>query len=81
MKIKHARILLSILLATFFFTLASTYLAPSVSANEPVQAALQETPQPPADDGSEIGSTDGILIMGVVIVLIVTIPLFIQKKK
>lgn len=81
MKIKHARILLSILLATLFITLASTYLAPSVSANEPVKAVLQVTPQPPADDGSDIGSTDGILLMGIVIVLIVTIPLFLHKKK
>lgn len=35
----------------------------------------------PASATSEIGSTDGILFMGVVIALIVTLPLLLRKKR
>jgi predicted ferric reductase len=34
-----------------------------------------------ADPASEIGSTSGILLMGIVIALIVTLPLFLRKKR
>ena len=47
-------------------------------------AVMQASPTPLVADGSsEVGSTDGILIMGIVIVLIVTIPLLfnIRQKK
>jgi hypothetical protein len=37
------------------------------------------TPQPPVDK-SEIGSTDGITIMSFVIVAIIIIPIFLQRK-
>lgn len=46
-----------------------------------VPALQQSTPTPLPQNTSEIGSTDGILIMGVVIVLIVTLPLFLHKRK
>ncbi len=37
---------------------------------------------PQIDTGdSEVGNTTGIFIMGVVIVLIITVPLFLRKKK
>jgi hypothetical protein len=39
------------------------------------------TPTPPAEDQSRIGSTDGILIMGIVIVAITSFPIFFKKKK
>lgn len=35
---------------------------------------------PVLDDDSEIGSTDGILVMGVVITLIVILPILLHKK-
>ena len=39
------------------------------------------TPQPEGEkDRSEIGSTDGIVIMGFVIVLIVAIPILVRRK-
>jgi hypothetical protein len=57
--------------------------------NHPVAAAqsvhlnasvLQTTPTPQIQDASVIGSTEGILVMGIVIVLIVTLPLLFRKK-
>jgi hypothetical protein len=39
------------------------------------------TPTPQAEDESEIGSTDGIVIMGGVIALIVVIPIFLRRKE
>lgn len=44
-------------------------------------AQAQVTSTPGTDPASEIGSTDGILLMGVVITLIVTLPLIFRKKK
>lgn len=43
-------------------------------------SALQQVTPTPLIEESEIGSTDGILLMGVVIVLIVTLPLLFRKK-
>ena len=39
------------------------------------------TPAPPVEDHSEIGSTDGILIMGIVIVAIASLPILLRRKK
>jgi hypothetical protein len=39
------------------------------------------TSAPPPQDTSEIGSTDGIVIMGFVIALIVVIPILIRRKE
>jgi len=41
---------------------------------------LQATSTPQAKDMSEIGSTDGIVIMGILIALIVIIPILLQRK-
>jgi hypothetical protein len=46
-----------------------------------VSAQAQVTATPLPDQTSEIGSTDGILLMGIVITLIVTLPLVFRKKK
>ncbi len=69
------------MLSTLFVLLAASNFTFPALANHNSNVTVQEPPVPLADDGSEIGSTDGILIMGVVIVLIVTIPLLVQKKK
>lgn len=55
----------------------------AVAAQSTIAASpsLQITPTPQAEDVSVIGSTDGILIMGIVIVLIVTLPLLFHKKR
>ncbi len=56
---------------------------PIVSAQGSSVAALtlQSTPTPQVEDASIIGSTDGILVMGIVIVVIVTVPLLFRKKQ
>lgn len=75
-----------ILTAILFFILAgalafATFNPPAVSLQGSAGFALQATPIPPLDDTSVVGSTDGILIMGIVIVLIVTLPLMLRKKR
>jgi hypothetical protein len=42
---------------------------------------VQVTATPTAEDQSQVGSTDGILIMGGVIVIIVLAPIFFRKKR
>ena len=42
--------------------------------------AAQPTSTPQPDDLSEIGSTDGILIMGFLIALIVVVPILWRRK-
>jgi len=41
---------------------------------------LQTTPTPQVQDNSEVGSTDQIVIMGGVIVLIIFAPIFISRR-
>lgn len=41
---------------------------------------FQTTPTPQVQDKSELGSTDQIVIMGVVIVFIIFAPIFISRK-
>ena len=73
-------IALSLVLA--LFSAALTYSVPPSMSGEVDTAAflLQATATPPPEDRSEIGSTDGIIIMGFVIVLIVIIPILLQRK-
>lgn len=71
------------LLIALIFVLALTNFTPSLAAGDTMGTAstvLQTTPTPAAGGPSEIGSTDGILILGIVIVLIVTLPLVFRKK-
>ena len=70
----------------FVFVLATaSNVDRSVASARNVSAASQSlqitTPTPPAENISEVGSTDGIVIMGVVIVIIVTLPVLFRKKK
>jgi hypothetical protein len=69
-----------------FVALSCTVIAfstrPPVTSN-PAGAALfvQITPTPTVEeDGSEVGSTDEIIVMGGVIVAIVLIPILLQRK-
>ena len=41
---------------------------------------LQTTPTPEQVDRSEVGSTDGIVVMGFLIVAIVTVPILLRRK-
>lgn len=64
------------------FSAALTYITPpALQLNFPSSAFFQEpTPTPQAEDLSEIGSTDGIVILGGVLVLIVIVPIFFYRK-
>jgi hypothetical protein len=41
---------------------------------------MQPTSTPQPNDLSEIGSTDGIVIMGILIALIIIVPILLQRK-
>ena len=79
MKIKIGLILLLICAAV----LLANCSQPAASARNFGAASLsmQITPVPPVEDQSRIGSTNGILVAGVVIVLITSIPIFLHRKK
>lgn len=71
-----------LLIVLILFLAMTNFDPPAVSAKDVNSVVFQQTtPTLQVDDVSEIGSTDGILIMGVVIVLIVTLPLIFQKRK
>ena len=42
---------------------------------------LQTTATPQPEDQSEIGSTDGIVIMGIIIMLIVSVPILARRRQ
>lgn len=81
------RILSILIFSLFALLLILTVLnfnAPSALArNDLPEVLLQETtPTPPAQERDvEAGSTDGILVMGFVIVLIIVLPLAFRKAK
>jgi hypothetical protein len=64
------------------FSAALTYSAPPAVRGDSVSAEffLQPTTTPAPEDHSEIGSTDGIIVMGLIIALIVVIPILVQRK-
>ena len=64
------------------FSAALTYSTPPVLQGNLGAAGLflQPTTTPPPQDLSEIGSTDGIIAMGLVIALIIIIPILLQRK-
>ena len=86
MRINKALVVITLLLIALLLMLtAINFNPPAVLAQSALsnKMTLRQTPAltPVQEDGSEIGSTDGILIMGIVIVLIVTLPLIFHKRK
>lgn len=82
MRNSHSLALIALLLFFLLFLLTvDNFNPPAVLAQSeiPNVVVLQETPTQPTES-AEIGSTDGILLMGVVIVLIVTFPLLFRKR-
>jgi len=74
---------LGILLALFSAALTYSYSAPPALEGNFGDAAaffLQSTSTPQPKDISEIGSTDGIVIMGILIALIIIVPILLQRK-
>lgn len=64
------------------FSAALTYYAPPAAPGDLAAGAffLQPTKTPQPEGLSEIGSTDGIVIMGFVIALIIVIPILLRRK-
>lgn len=82
-KLLRPAILLTISLLIALFTMAVTYTAKNPDSALSTTAAyfLQVTPTPPSQvDRSEVGSTDGIVVMGGIIVLIVLVPILAKRK-
>jgi hypothetical protein len=42
--------------------------------------SLQTTPTPQPEDSSKMGSTDGLVAMGILIALIIIIPILLRRK-
>jgi hypothetical protein len=62
--------------------IASTFSHPTVSAQQfKAGISAQVTSTPALEDNSVIGSTDGILVMGVIIVIIIVTPLVFRRKR
>lgn len=73
---------LLLIILVFALTIANFNPPVVFAQNTDVAFALQQvTPTPTVEDLSEIGSTDGILIMGIVIVVIVVTPVLFRRKK
>jgi len=63
---------------------AASFGHPTASGQNLGAAALHmqvTTPIPPTEGVSEVGSTDGIVIMGFVLVIVVTVPLIFHRKR
>ena len=74
----------SLFIALVIALVVAMFNQPIVSAQNQAAASipLQTTPTPATEGVSVIGSTDGIFIMGAIIVLIAIMPvLFYRKKK
>jgi hypothetical protein len=81
------RLARSITALVLSLTLAAVSAALTFSAPIPIQGSyssaalfIQDTPTPQQADESEIGSTDGIILMGGVIVVIIIAPIFLRRK-
>lgn len=75
--------LITLLLITLIIGFVSTnFISADSFSLSPASAGMlqQITTTPLLINTSEIGSTDGIFIMGIVIVLIVILPLVFRKK-
>lgn len=74
-------IVLSLALALMIAGL--THIVPPAAGQENLSAAaffFQTTATPEPTDLSEVGSTDGIAVMGFVIVAIVVLPILLRRK-
>lgn len=81
-KLLRSTTVIGISLLLALFSAALTYIAPPAMQLDFPAAALfqQPTSTPEVKDASEIGSTDGIIVLGGVIALIVIVPIFLYRK-
>lgn len=74
---------LGLVLALFSAALTPSSAPSTSEGNLSATAVLLQptiTPTPQPQDHSEIGSTDGIIVMGVIISLIIIIPILLRRK-
>lgn len=62
------------------FSAALSYPASTSAQPGSADPFLQVTATPQPEDLSEVGPTDGILVMGFVIALIILVPILLQRK-
>jgi hypothetical protein len=81
-KFMRPIITLGLGLVLALFSAALTYSAPPAAQGDLAAAALfaQPTKTPQPKGLSEIGSTDGIVIMGFAIALIIILPILLRRK-
>ena len=81
-KIVRPFITIGLGLVLALFSAALTYSAPPATDVDfpPPAFFLQTTPTPKPEDLSVIGSTDGIIIMGFVIAIIIIVPILLRRK-
>jgi len=80
MNTKHRLGIVFLFACLVLLLVVASFNQPVISASAH-QIQAQATPIPIQDDTSVIGSTDGILIMGFVIMFIVIVPVIVYKKK
>jgi preprotein translocase subunit SecG len=71
------------ILIILFLMISTSILSQGRPSSQEMGAAafyVQETPTSQTEGTSEIGSTDGIVLMGVIIVLLVVVPILLQRK-
>jgi hypothetical protein len=83
-KFMRPFITLGLGLVLALFSAALTYSAPPAAQGNLAAAAQflqpQATSTPQTKDASEIGSTDGIIVMGFLIALIIVIPILLRRN-
>ena len=75
-------IIIGIGVMLLFFSAALSSLAPPPAQMNLRSAALYQLPTatPQVEDVSEVGSTDEIIVLGGIIILIVIVPIFLYRK-
>ena len=83
MKTIHILGIAFLFTALVFMLIAANFYPSSAAAQNlaAMSAPLQTTPTPAIDETTVIGSTDGIMLMGLVISLIVITPMLFRVKK
>jgi len=83
MKTSHIFAITLIFIMLVFVFASVGFNQPQAAAQNLGAASLRQqiaTPIPDGEDHSEVGSTDGIVIMGFVLVAIVTLPVLFHKR-
>jgi hypothetical protein len=83
MKTSHIFAITLVFITLVFVFVSANFNPPKASARNVGAASLSmqvPTPTQNGEDHSKVGSTDGIVIMGFVLVAIVTLPVLFHRK-